>query len=223
MPPLLNRSHGVPLDLDNYIAEFDEHFWKIGGTGFWKLERRQVFQEPDDSSWAEFHRGDWKQSIQLLDDRLTALGDHYRRIHELGFHTWRIRVVEEPLTPYMLWELQLLHRRHQLGGSTHILNADRITDHEPEQPLPEIVTLGDDRLYEIIYDDNGLPARAVRHQNPELVGEWRTFIQHLYWQGEDMGRYFDRQVRNLTPPGQSSGVDAASSWAGPWPPPPLTT
>ena len=41
---------GQELKLDAYFEDFDARFWRVDSS--WKLERRQVFQEPDVPSWA---------------------------------------------------------------------------------------------------------------------------------------------------------------------------
>ncbi|MCE0537768.1 hypothetical protein LWF15_19940 [Kineosporia rhizophila] len=177
---------------DAYWSDFDDHFWRIGTEGFWKLERLQHFQEPGDDSWVAFSRGNWQEAMALLDQRREALTQHYSKMRAHGFETWRIRVVQEPLSDYMRWELQLLRLRHELGGHTRVIDAGDLAEYETGQVLPELVTLGDDVMYELLYNDDGLQEGGIRYSQPDQVASARDLIQELYSMGEDIAQYAAR-------------------------------
>lgn len=139
MRDLLAASAGEQLDRAAYLSDFDSRFWTIRAGDFWKLERRQRFQEPGDDSWEAFAAGDRKKAVQLLEERRGALQDYYRRITRAGFRTWRVRVVEEPIDPYLRWELHLLHLRHEYGGCVRVVGPEAIRVLEADAGLPEIV------------------------------------------------------------------------------------
>ncbi|MET8358849.1 DUF6879 family protein [Micromonospora sp. NPDC005171] len=61
MRELLGGDPGEVLALDDYWADFDQRFWKTGPPGFWKLERQQTFQEPQDEGWQAFAAGRWEE------------------------------------------------------------------------------------------------------------------------------------------------------------------
>ncbi|MFF4448209.1 DUF6879 family protein [Streptomyces sp. NPDC001502] len=178
---------------DAYRADFDEHFWRIGDPGFWKLERLQDFQEPTDDSWVAFSEGKWPQALALLESRREELTRHYAKLRAHGFETWRIRVVEEPLTDYMRWELRLLLLRDELGGHTRVIDAGRVRSYEEDGVLPELITLGEDVVYRLLYDENGLQEGAVRHTGRDLVLRCQEFVQRLYSDGEGIREYLARE------------------------------
>lgn len=200
MHDLLGNAKGVRLLGDDYYNHFNQQFWKTGVSGFWKLERLQHFEEPGDESWVAFDEGNWHRSLTLLEQRRSALRAHYARISTSGFETWRIRIVEHPLTDYMQWELHLLRLRDQLGGHTRIVHANEIERLEESGRLPELITLGDDVMYEILYDETGLQEGGVLYTETDLIGRCREFIKHLYEQGEPISNYFEREVASLEPP-----------------------
>ncbi|WP_018682990.1 DUF6879 family protein [Actinokineospora enzanensis] len=191
------RTAGERLLGQPYQDDFDEHFWEIDSTGFWKLERRQEFREPGDDSWVAFTEGRWADALALLEERRASLAAHYRRIAERGFDTLRVRVVERPLSPYLRWELRLLLLRHELGGRTRIVTAEQVREFEPAGPLPELVTLGDRVMYEILYDDDGVQYGAVRFAEQAAIARGRELIQGLYADGEDVDSFFHREVAGL--------------------------
>ncbi|GAA2278343.1 hypothetical protein GCM10010402_38710 [Actinomadura luteofluorescens] len=184
---------GKELLGDAYWADFDEHFWRTGEPGFWKLERLQEFQEPTDDSWVAFSEGDWPRAMSLLESRREALTQHYAKLLAHGIETWRIRVVEQPLTDYMRWELRLLLMRDELGGHTRVIDASRVRSHEEDGVLPELITLGDDVVYRLLYDENGLQKGGVRYTGRDLVVRCREFVQELYGKGEGIKEYLARE------------------------------
>jgi hypothetical protein len=178
-----------------YVEDFDANFRQTGKSGFWKLERLQVFREPSDDSWVAFNAGNWHESLDLLERRRSELTRHYDNIRAHGFETWRIRVVEHPLTDYMRWELSLLGLRDELGGHTRVIDINDIREFEADGViLPEVVTLGDRVVYRLLYDETGLQEGAVRYGQPALVARWREFIQRLYARGEEISDYLERNA-----------------------------
>jgi hypothetical protein len=194
MLDLLAGASGERLLGDAYWKDSDENFWRTGEPGFWKLERLQVFQEPNDDSWVAFARGDWQQSLELIERRRGSLIRHYDKIRAHRFETWRIRVVEHPLTDYMRWELHLLRLRDELGGHTRVIGAEKVAHFETDGVLPELITLGDDIVYELLYDENGLQEGGIRYTERDLLVRSREFIQAVYHEGEEISDYFAREV-----------------------------
>ncbi|MEU1607165.1 DUF6879 family protein [Micromonospora matsumotoense] len=200
MHDLLGGDPGEQLDLADYWSDFEDRFWKTTAPGFWKLERQQTFKEPGDEGWRAFTEGRWADSLRILEGRRLKFADYYRRISESGFATRRVRVVAEPLTPYLQWELHVLRLRHEYGGLTRVVDPTRIAGAEATGVLPEIYTLGTEVMYEAVYDADGVLAAARRWRDPELVARCQTFIESLYRDGEPLDAFFARAVAPLEPP-----------------------
>ncbi|WP_349876350.1 DUF6879 family protein [Micromonospora sp. HUAS YX12] len=200
MRELLGGDPGELLALDEYWADFEQRFWKTGPPGFWKLERQQTFKEPQDAGWQAFATGRWDESLRILDARRPEFADYYRRIADSGFATRRVRVVREPLTPYLQWELHVLRLRHEYGGLTRVVTPDQVVAAEADGPLPEIYTLGTDVMYEAVYDADGVLEAARRWRNPDVVTRCQEFIESLYDGGEPLDEFFARAVAPLEPP-----------------------
>ncbi|MGW1058257.1 DUF6879 family protein [Micromonospora rubida] len=200
MHDLFGGDSGERLDLKEYWADFEERFWRTAAPGFWKLERQQTFREPGDEGWQAFADGRWEDSLQILVARRREFADYYRRVAENGFATRRVRVVSEPLTPYLQWELHVLRLRHEYGGLTRVVDATLVATAETTAVLPEIYTLGTEVMYEAIYDADGVLAAARRWLDPELVARCQAFIESLYRDGEPLDEFFARAVAPLEPP-----------------------
>ncbi|MFJ4909720.1 DUF6879 family protein [Streptomyces sp. NPDC093249] len=191
---------GRRLALDEYLQDFDRHFWSSGPEGFWKLERQQTFQEPGVESWEAFHRGHWDESLALIEGQRGHYEAYFRRIAGSGFALHRVRCVEEPVSPYLQWELHLLRLKAEYGEDTRVLLGDGIGRYEAGRPLAEIIVLGSSVMYEIVYDDEGRLAGGIRFDDPGEVSRCRGAIQEMHRSGEPLADYFARRVAPLPPP-----------------------
>ncbi|OLF15365.1 DUF6879 family protein [Actinophytocola xanthii] len=202
MHELLRGADFEWLPLDSYREDFERHFWHTGSPGFWKLERGQYFQEPENDSWQAFARGDWAKSLELIEAQLPTMRDYYGRIADSGFAAKRVRVVEEPVTDYLQWELHVLRARDANGGLVRVIGAEMVGEWETSGPLPEIYTLGTELMYEAIYDETGILDSARKFTAREVIERCRRFIVDLYTKGEPLQSYFDRRVVTLPAPGR---------------------
>ncbi|WP_405897916.1 hypothetical protein OG242_10615 [Streptomyces sp. NBC_00727] len=205
MPSLQTESQGQRLGLQDYSEDFERHFWRSGSEGFWKLERRQSFREPGVASWEAFHRGDWAGALALIEGQRGHYEDYLQRIRTSGFALHRVRCVEEPLSPYLQWELHLLHLKAQCGEDTRVLSKDGLLRYEDQSPLPEIVVLGSSVMYEVLYDDSGELVGGIRFDDPRDVSRYRRAIQEMHRSGEPLDGFFSRRVASLPPPAVPAG------------------
>lgn len=188
------------LRLKAYREDFAARDAEISHRSSWKLERCQHFQEPGDASWEAFHRGDWDESLQLMESRRPALLEAVREEESRGSPFRRVRVIEEPLTPYMQWELNTLRVQGQCGRSVRVVHADKLAALEKHRPLPEVVVLGGQVLYEVLYAFDGTLEGGVRYVDRALAQEWEHFIHALHADGEDVEEYMTRTASQLLPP-----------------------
>ncbi|MEN3360414.1 MAG: hypothetical protein V7637_4396 [Mycobacteriales bacterium] len=200
MRDLLNSSPGERLSVPSYRNDFRTRFWAIAQDDFWKLERRQTFAEPGDESWEAFAAGDWNAALRLIDKQRDTFDAEARRMTEAGIKSFRVRVVEFPISSYLQWELRLLRLMNQISDNIRIIGPDVVRSDETRHVLPEVVTLGDDVTYEVRYDVSGTLSGAIRHVDRELTGACRTIIRRLYEHGEDLEAFFNREVARLRPP-----------------------
>lgn len=200
MHELLGDAHFESLTLSSYWEDFERSFWRTGSPGFWKLERAQYFKEPGYDSWEAYARGQWTESLKLIEASLPDMREYYAKVAESGFSAKRVRVVGEPLTGYLQWELHVLRARDDSGGLVRIVEPDAVASWETRHPLPEIYTLGRDVMYEAIYDENGVLDSARKFTDRDLITRCQRFIADLYAEGEPLKSYFDRRVAALPAP-----------------------
>ncbi|MFJ2177123.1 MULTISPECIES: DUF6879 family protein [unclassified Streptomyces] len=192
---------GERLLLDQYRRDFRQRDETITGRDSWKFERRQHFEELGSPSWEAFRRGDWSEALRLMAENGTTYWAQVAqedRARGSVFH--RVRIVEEPLTPYLQWELNSLRVQAECGLPIRVVGGDQLKALEATAPLPEIVVLGSQVLYEVVYTEAGLLDGGIRFADSGLIGRWEGFIKELYEDGEDIISYVDRHVAHLPPP-----------------------
>ncbi|MFI1090979.1 DUF6879 family protein [Streptomyces sp. NPDC020917] len=199
LPPDLLPGQGEWLD-DAYTGDFRARNSAIRNGNSWKLERLQHFEEPGNPSWEALGQGDWDEALRLMEDRADSLRKAAEDADRRGSRFHRVRIVEEPLTPYLQWELHSLHQRAQCGHRIRVLPAEALAVAEVRGPLPEIVVLDDRTLYRVVYDASGAFEGALRYSDPSIVRSWAEFIAAAYEAAEDIQSYFDRAVAHLPPP-----------------------
>jgi Family of unknown function (DUF6879) len=191
---------GTRLSLEDYRADFRATESMITGQDSWKLERRQHFRQPGSASWEAFARGQWAEALQLIEARRESLTEFGARTAQKGTGLYRLRVVAEPIIPYLQWELHSLKLRAECGELIRILPAAAVRDLEDDGELPEVVTLGPLAAYHILYDADGVLTGGVKVTNPQAVGRVTGLVRRLYGEGEDLATFFEREVVPLPPP-----------------------
>lgn len=200
--PSLAPGEGRALTLDGYDGDFDRYDDAVRDHDCWKLERAQTFAEDGDPSYEAFLRGEWSTALRLHEEAAPQLRESAEARRQRGSVFHRVRVVEEPLTPYTQWELHSLRVQAANGRPVRVVAADTVRHLEPpdEGPLPELVILGGAVLYHVSYTDEGALDGAVRYTAPETVRQWERLIIDLYARGEDVVSYVERHVAHLPPP-----------------------
>lgn len=201
VPDPLDPAAGERLTDKDFFADFNHHYYR--STSFYKLERAQHFAEPHDPSWRAFNHGKWQESLELMNSRRTDLETDHREATASGITPRRIRFVEEPLAPYLQWELHLLRLRDEItGGTIRVLPAMFLAADERTYGfmLPEVCTMDDTVMYLHQYDEDGVQDHNIRYTDPAIIRPWREYIEGLWHYGWPVGDYFGRYVEHLPPP-----------------------
>lgn len=146
-------------------------------------------------------QGRWEESLRLLDEERENLREGVRQDRERNTVFHRVRVVEEPLTAYLQWELHSLRVQAEAGKKIRVIGPGAWSVLEAEGPLPEVVVVGGRVLYRVLYHEAGALDGAIRFRDPELIKRWEGFIGQLYEEGEGLRSYFERHVAHLPPRG----------------------
>ncbi|SFC21294.1 DUF6879 family protein [Streptomyces aidingensis] len=199
-PLRLRRSAGERLTREVYRPDFRRRMEALRDSGFWKLERRQHFEEIGSASRDALRRGDWAAALRLFDERRPQLAQEKQKDAQRGLVKYRVRIVRQPLSPYVQWELHSLRQQAEYGTRVRVVRTEQLGGLEAAGPLPELVSLGGQVLYEVCYTRDGVPDGAIRFTAPDTVRRAEELIKGLYRIGEDIAPYFAREVAPLPPP-----------------------
>lgn len=178
----------MQLNAADYGADFDKEFAAHSGV-VWKLERQQYFDEGDLASFQAAMAGDWERAWELLEEFRPTFAASFP--DNIDFR--RVRVVEEPWTPYMRWELPWLVARGEAGETCRVVPASLVAEYESEHPVPELVLIHSGLLYQVLYDEGGLHTGCRRITDASVVEPTRDILAALFEQGEDLRSYVERQ------------------------------
>jgi hypothetical protein len=193
---MLERIHeiaGVSLSADEYLDDFWPNFRMIDDV-LWKLERIQSFGAAGGPGRAAMMQGDGNRSLRLIDDGPGVSGEPERFVRR------RIRIVEQPVTPYLQWEMHLLALRVATVEQVRVLDASEVADQEVGRRLPELVVLGTVAMYEVTYDDTGAHSGARRIDDREVIAACRGELDKMFAAGEDFRAYYEREIVPLPAP-----------------------
>lgn len=192
----LREVPGIRLSVDEYLADFWPYFNNLQDA-FVKLERRQEFREPDDPSWRALDAGDWKEAIRLIDERRDEIQAPVRETS--GFAMRRLRIVEKPYSAYLRWELYYIRLRAEASEDIRVLDASHIRRLERSRPLPEVVILDSEVMYEVLYDNKGDHEGARKILDPHAIRSARYEIDNLHAQAMRLESFLASDPASLPP------------------------
>jgi hypothetical protein len=198
MPRPLDGAVGERLELADYYADFADN--RARARAFWKLERGQVYAEPNNESWRAFDRGDWEESLRLGEARRASLVDSHRQDADRGMVSRRVRIISLPPSDYLLWELYFLKIRDEAGHTVNVLLDSAVAGLEDQGTLPDLNLLDTGVMYQVIYDDNGVAHYALRYTDKDVVSRSRDLIADLFGRGEPIGEFFGREIAHIPAP-----------------------
>jgi hypothetical protein len=125
LPPEWAVRHSRRLDLDEFGSRFVEA-WSRLGSRFLKLECRQTYQERDTNKSQEmYNRGEIDKARELLRQEAKADQPLYAEVESRGLDYARIRLVQEPLTSYLEYELMAYRIRAAMGETIEVVRCDQ--------------------------------------------------------------------------------------------------
>ncbi|GAB3977209.1 hypothetical protein GCM10029978_066300 [Actinoallomurus acanthiterrae] len=163
----------------------------------WKLERSQYFCEPDDDpAWQAYLRRDW-QSVRAAfeSDRLAARAEA-EQYSQQGSVLRRLRIVERPVSEYLMWEMQWFVVLAQEGIEIRTLEAERVRHLEHQRPLPEIL-VDEHAVYHVQYDADWKACGARRIADPDIIRQTTRELATLWELAEPFPDYFNREIAPL--------------------------
>ncbi|WP_433239313.1 DUF6879 family protein [Streptosporangium sp. CA-135522] len=111
------------LNLDEFGTSFLEA-WSRTNLRFLKIECRQSYREREvTTSQAAHERGDVQETQRLLRQESETERSLYEDVERKGIDYARIRLTQEPLTPYLDYELIAYRIRSEIGENIEIVRC----------------------------------------------------------------------------------------------------
>lgn len=199
---MLERIRSIPGEtfrsVQMYRDDTDRYWGRI--NRFDKLERLQHFREPGYASWEAFAAGRWDEFLQIMQRDRPMVAKEFADDSKAGLVSYRVRVVEFPLTSYLQWELYELKVRAEFGENIRIVGPEAVACYEASSVLPELIFMGTLAMYEISYDHTGTQLGGRKFSDTKLIEQCLSEVQALYAHGEDLLTFFEREIAPLPPP-----------------------
>jgi hypothetical protein len=196
----IRQISGTLLDRRSYHERMRVETAQMNGI-VWKLERSQVFTEAaDDPAWQAFASGDWLKSVAVFESERSDIQAEAEKYTRQGSEFRRLRIVEQPVSAYLQWELQSLKIFDESGMPIRALDASSVRNLEDSGQLPEIVIVGDEVLYEVQYDSQWSACGARRITDRDVIWQATADIAGLWAEAEPLAEYFSREIATLPPP-----------------------
>ncbi|MFC4866869.1 DUF6879 family protein [Streptomonospora arabica] len=201
----IRAAEGTVLDRPTFHADSDREEEKLDGGVIWKLERAQFFNELDDPAWDAFIEGDWTRVLEIFTGEREWIRGEVARYARRGLRFRRLRIVEDPPTPYLQWESHSHRIFVECGHDIRALDAAEVAGLERAAALPELMVYGDRVLYQVRYDEGWTPIGAKRVDDRDLVTEAAAAVAALWKRSEPFPDYFRRVISPLATPDTRRG------------------
>ncbi|GAA4506941.1 MULTISPECIES: DUF6879 family protein [Nonomuraea] len=158
------------LSPDGFRREFRNASRSVTGRVY-KLERRQTFQEPGNPSWEAFAAGDMRRALELIEEDRATQRDFKKIFDDRDAHFYRLRVIEDPLSSYLKWELAHFRLNAEEGEKIFIVNQAMIADLDLRYRLDDYTIFDRSLAFFLNYSDDGLFLHADMVSDPAVMSE----------------------------------------------------
>lgn len=142
-------------DAEAFFALFPSA-WRSLRREVWKLETRQVYQEPGNPSWELLVEGDLAGALALIPSVRQVDVDLYNSLAERGVEFLRCRPVQLPLTSYLEWELGCYDFNAKHGEKIFFVDRNESSELFDSYALHDFLIFDDHLALVHDYDDKGL-------------------------------------------------------------------
>ncbi|MBB5079836.1 DUF6879 family protein [Nonomuraea endophytica] len=149
----------------------------------WHLELRDVYRvESEDIPFEKWLNGE-HDSFEWLQDWL----DHMRAVTGDGVSVERLRIVTEPHTDYVRWEMSFSHRNIEAGEQIRYLPRSEVVD--MRFPPEDCWLFDDDTLVLSLFKPDGRSAGFAVEDDQSLIAQYQSVRDSTWSQGISHASY----------------------------------
>lgn len=150
-----------------------DQYWQAMKQEWFKIEVLQDYMGEDDSpSLRAWLAGDKEQSLALLKQ---TSHDGWREMckekHASGVLMRRIRIVEEPYTPYTEWEIEF-YKRINIPGGEQIFIINKKETGNLELPSGDLMMFDNRRVVICAYDTTGRVTQQIFYDENDDIARF---------------------------------------------------
>lgn len=162
--------------------DFDSEFhalWSRMKTRFLKLECWQEYQEPNSKSLTAFMCGDTAHADKLLQLEAAQGKSLYEDVARRKIDYTRIRIIRQPLTPYLRWEMRNYKVRAAMGETIVFIDDSDSMMPLPNEHLFDFLLFDRDVALVHNYGNNGLQVSGWLVKEPNVLSQLEEVASHL--------------------------------------------
>jgi hypothetical protein len=178
LPPQWALQSSRRLDLEEFGSLF-ARAWSRIQSRFLKLECWQTYREREtNKSQAAYDNGDVSRARELLRQEAEIDRPLYEDIRTRGIDYTRIRLIQEPLTPYLRYELMAYRIREDMGENIEVVRCGNDLELPSEDYFDFLLF---DRHTALIHDygDTGLQSGGWITRNTDVISSLETLAVRL--------------------------------------------
>lgn len=189
-PPAWALAGSTRLDLGEFSAAFADA-WSRTGSRFLKLECWQSYREAaTNESQAAYDRGDVESAQRLLTEEAEADRPLYQDVRRRGIEYARVRLVREPLTPYLKYELLSYRIRAEMGENIEVVRYEPAERPPDERPFDFLLFDG----HTALLHDYGTGAVGFQvggwlTHDPEVIARLARITREFRRRASPLGQY----------------------------------
>lgn len=172
---------GLPIS-DTYIsvedfgATFRELFAETKQE-FFKVERLQEYQEPENPSFVAYMMGNIEEATALLVEGLSSSADFFRQTAERNLLYTRVRLAELPLSQYLKWEFMSYQVSARYGERILVNDISNLPEQSSLKSGGDYVMFDNRIVLRHNYNSSGLLEGAWLIERKEDVEKYKAFGQ----------------------------------------------
>ena len=111
----------------------------------------------------------------------------------------RVRIVAQPFSDYLIWELNVLRYNERLGEIVRVIDVKDAQRLVRSDYLGDFIALDETVAYRVLYGANGQNVGAECSTDAKSIAGVVNAFDCLFDHGEPLGEFFAREVSTLKP------------------------
>jgi hypothetical protein len=173
-----------------YLApsDFKEHFkqaWNDAQSRFFKIERRQSYNQAGDESFEAYISGDYETARHLVRKGVLAQDEMYAQARARGIDLVRLRLIQQPLSDYLrYYEIPSYFASEELGERIGFVEVAKDND-----ALPDCIIFDAHLMFINAYDGLDRLVGAIEIMDHNEIDRYLGLAESLLVESQPLGDF----------------------------------